>query len=340
MEYFLGEVRKAIKFIAVLCLITIAIQILHDNDINLPNIGRWIFSNVYFGIPFYFANAYLNEWLNGLFPWHEEPKKRVLWGIPSFIVMNVGILMILLYVFSRFYLGNDSVNIFSRDYINTFIVSLTICLIATLYFHAVGFFNGFISQMRISEKLKEEKISAELNALKSQVNPHFLFNSFNVLSGLIDEDSERAQKFLGGLSKIYRYILEQRNEDLSSVKEELAFANQYLKLQKTRFEDGVNINIAVPQDAMGNKIPSLSLQLLLENAIKHNAFDDNNPLQINIAKVENNLVVSNNVKERSRLSESNGIGLENIAKRYELHAVPGFHFVNDNNYFKVTLPLI
>ena len=340
MAGFAKDFWQATKFLLILTVVTITIQVLLDQKLNWFNVEKWILSNTFFGYPFYFANAYLNDGLNKLFAWEKEPKKRALIGIPAFLVMNTILMIILIYYFQVLILGVEDPEVFDRRHTGTLLISLTICLVATLYFHAAGFFKGMIRQMRLNEKLKEEKISVELNALKSQVNPHFLFNSFNVLSGLIDEDPSKAQKFLGGLSKIYRYILEQRNEDLITLRKELEFAQQYLKLQKTRFEDSVHVDINVPESDLDKKVPSLSLQLLLENAIKHNAFDEKEPLQIEILKSDKGLEVSNNVKKRNHINGSNGIGLENIGKRYDLHNIDGFRYGIEEERFNVVLPLI
>ncbi len=340
VEGFKAEILRAIKFILILCVVTIAMQILIESKVNWESIKAWTISNFYFGLPFYFANSYLNGGLNKVYSWIENPKKRALIGIPAFMIMNAGLMVVLIYLYSILILGIEEPNLFDKRNINSIVIALTICLIATLYFHAVGFFRGYVSQLEVSKQLREEKVTAELNALKSQVNPHFLFNSFNVLSGLIDENPDKAQDFLAGLSKIYRYILENRNEDLSSVREELSFAKQYFILQQTRFEDSIQIDFDVPESEMDKKLPSLSLQLLLENAIKHNRFDANDPLKISIINKENSIIVKNNKRERRNLNGSNGVGLPNIAQRYQLHNVDGFIVDDKQDSFTVSLPLI
>jgi LytS/YehU family sensor histidine kinase len=337
---FVRELFKAVKFILILCVITIAIQIVLDSGFYFENAKDWVTSNFYFGLPFYFANTYLNNGLNKIYSWVEYPKKRALIGVPAFMIMNVGLVCILIYVFAYFVLGYEDPKIFDRKNTFAIIVALTISIIATLFFHALGFFRGYITQLELSKKLEKEKISAELNALKAQVNPHFLFNSFNVLSGLIDEDPDQAQDFLSGLSKIYRYILENRNEDLCNVSDELSFAQQYFKLQKIRFENSIHMDVDVPKDVMDRRVPSLSLQLLLENAIKHNTFSEENPLRISIKYINNALVVHNNKKSRTNLEGSNGIGLANIDQRYSLHKVDSFSVQNLSDSFTVNLPLI
>ena len=337
---FWGELKRAIGFILVLSLVMIPIQLLNGWPLNFKNISTWVISYFFYGLPFYFANSYLNEGLNKLYSWLEKPKKRTLIGIPAVMIMNTGLMILLIYAYSIFIIDVEDPKLFDKRNTTSIIVTLIICLVATLYFHAVGFFKGYISQLKISKKLEEEKVVAELNALKSQVNPHFLFNSFNVLSGLIDEDPDKAQVFLTGLSKIYRYILENRNEDLSTVKEELAFAKQYFKLQETRFENSIQMDIDVPEAIMDKKLPSLSLQLLLENAIKHNRFDTDTPLSITIIHKNNSLVIQNNKQERRNLNEGNGVGLPNIEQRYKLHTIDGFNVDDTQESFTVTLPLV
>jgi sensor histidine kinase YesM len=332
---FTAELYKAVKFILILCVITILIQTILDSGFNFESAKQWVISNFYFGLPFYFANAYLNDGLNRIFSWVEHPKKRTLIGVPAFMIVNIGVMSILIYIYSAVILGNENPGIFDGS--NTFpiVIGLTIALIGTLFFHALGFFRGYVTQLEVSKKLEQEKISAELNALKAQVNPHFLFNSFNVLSGLIDEDPDQAQVFLSGLSKIYRYILENRNEDLCTVAEELSFAQQYFKLQKIRFEDSIMMTIDVPQDVMEKKV-----QLLLENAIKHNTFDTDNPLQISIQNQTNTLVIKNNKKARRNLESNNGVGLVNIEERYKLYQMNNFSVEDTADLFTVKLPLI
>lgn len=337
---FLYDLKRCIKFILILCVVTICIQVILDGGFYLRSALNWVRSNFFFGIPFYFSNAYLDVGLNRIYSWLDNPKKRALIGIPAFMIMNSLLMLVMIYVFSKFIFGIENPDILSQNNMISIVISLTICLVATLYFHAVGFLKGYVNQIKVSKQLEEEKTAAELNALKSQVNPHFLFNSFNVLSGLIDEDPRKAKSFLSELSKIYRYILENRNEDLSTVAEELAFAEKYLNLQKTRFENSIDVQIDVSESAKESKVPVLSLQLLLENAIKHNSFDEHKPLAISIKNENESILVSNN-KTKKRLSLGNsGIGLENIKQRYELHKKEGFVIEDGDHLFKVTLPLI
>ena len=198
-------------------------------------------------------------------------------------------------------------------YYITFIISVIITLI---------FYSVYYYRHKQEKRVKEQKFiartaSAKFDALKNQLDPHFLFNSLNVLTSLIEENPEAATKFTTALSKVYRYVLEQKNKELVTVEEELKFANLYMSLIKMRFED--SIVFTVP-DSVSNpeaKVVPLSLQLLLENAVKHNQVTPSKKLHISIEEIDGNLVVTNNVQPKQVVRESSGVGLKNIRQRYE-----------------------
>jgi len=337
---FREELFRATVVYLAITLVTCLIEIFLRPNWNWQDIKQWAIINAMFSYPFYFANGYLNDFLNAKMSWNDNPTKRVLLGTPLTILLNlviiygVGTLMVV-WIF-----GGSSEYMLTANGRQMAIISLVIVTVITLIFYSVGFFKQSQEASLANEKLRKQKIAAELSALKSQVNPHFLFNSFNVLSGLIDEDPASAQKFLGGLSKIYRHILEHRDEDLVNLGEELKFAKQYIDLQQTRFEDGIVLNSKVKTSDLEKKLPTLSLQMVLENAIKHNGFSSQEPLVIDLVSENGHLVVKNNKKDRKKLVESNGLGLKNIKQRYELHNVNSFVFEDVSNHFTVKLPLI
>jgi two-component system LytT family sensor kinase len=187
-----------------------------------------------------------------------------------------------------------------------------------LFFHAVYYYKELQKT-----KVKEQKViagaaSAKFDALKNQLDPHFLFNSLNVLTSLIEENPDSAQKFTTALSKVYRYVLEQKNKELVTVDEELSFAKTYMSLLKMRFEDSIIFEIPERASNPESKVVPLSLQLLLENAVKHNMVTSSKPLHINIYEDGNYLVVMNNLQPKQIVKKGSGVGLENIKQRYEL----------------------
>jgi hypothetical protein len=191
------------------------------------------------------------------------------------------------------------------------------------------------------EKMEQLTIQQEFETLKSQVNPHFLFNCFNTLSSLISEDRKQAEIFLNELSKVYRYLLRNNEDGLSTVQTEIRFIESYYQLLRTRHGDAVELKIEIDKKYTQYLLPSLTLQLLVENAVKHNVLSKNKPLLIDIfTTAGNKLVVSNNRQPRTVKGPSNRIGLENIRAKYELLNYHGFQVLDDAKTFSVVLPLI
>jgi len=221
-----------------------------------------------------------------------------------------------------------------------FNVYLNFQRLISLIFHLFYFYK------KVQEnKLKEQKViagtaSAQFESLKNQIDPHFLFNSLNVLSSLIEENPDNAQKFTTSLSKIYRYVLEQKDKELVSVEEELHFAKTYMNLLKMRFEN--SISYEVPTDFINPeaKVVPLSLQLLLENTIKHNVVSENKPLKIKIYIEDHYLIVENNLQKKEVLQERKGVGLQNIVKRYGLLSERKVLVEETNDFFRIKIPIL
>lgn len=191
-----------------------------------------------------------------------------------------------------------------------------------------------------AEKLQREFAQVRLQALKSQVNPHFLFNSLSVLSSLVHVDAELSEKFILQLSKAYRYILDQKDADLVPLREELQFLDAYFFLLQIRFGQKVKLQQHIAPETIGYSLPPLTLQLLVENAVKHNAMSAAQPLIISIDAAGNELVVQNNISRRNQAETSTGIGLDNIKKRYALLTEGKVTIEQDAQTFKVHIPLI
>ncbi|MCL6217274.1 2TM domain-containing protein [Zunongwangia pacifica] len=229
---------------------------------------------------------------------------------------------------------------FSKEELRTYLFPLLFSTCISLFFHLVYFFKA--SQ---EERVKEQKIIAgtatsRFDALKNQLDPHFLFNSLNVLSSLIDEDPEMAQKFTGSLSKVYRYVLEQKSKELVTVEEELKFAKVYMNLLKMRFEDSIIYNFPKELINPEAKVVPLSLQLLLENTVKHNKITPESPLVITIYEADKMLVVKNNLQPKEILKNGSGVGLVNIKERYNLLTKRTMEIIKTEDEFMVRLPLL
>jgi len=198
----------------------------------------------------------------------------------------------------------------------------------------------FFVQNRKKQMLQQENARMQYQQLKSQINPHFLFNSLNVLVSLINKDSERATNYTKMLSDVYRYVLTHDLEDTVSVHSELEFIQNYIEILQIRFGDGLNFTFDVRQSDMQREIPPMTLQVLVENAVKHNALTASNSLTIHISSDSRNLIVSNNIIPRMRIENSMGIGLENIKEKYGLIAGKTVSIIKTDQEFTVKLPLL
>ncbi|TAE30821.1 MAG: sensor protein lytS [Cytophagales bacterium] len=208
--------------------------------------------------------------------------------------------------------------------------------------NAVEFlFRQFRQSQLEAEQLKKTTVQAELQALKAQVNPHFLFNNFNVLSVLVDKDPARAKEFIQQLSRVYRHVLDQSDRELVSLDEEMRFLTSYSYLLKTRFNGGLNIQYNVPDQYLNYYIVPAALQMVLENAIKHNVSSHNRPLTISVSVEDSpGLVVTNNLQPKTEVEPSTRVGLKNIRQRYRFITQRDVAIDQQSGTFRVVLPLI
>ncbi|MCD4736963.1 MAG: histidine kinase [Bacteroidales bacterium] len=188
--------------------------------------------------------------------------------------------------------------------------------------------------------LQEENIVSQFETLKHQVNPHFLFNSLNVLSSLIYIDQDKAAKFVRQLSKVYRYVLEHKDKDLVQIEEEIPFIESYIFLIKTRFDKNLDIDLQIQHEDLGKQVAPMVVQLLLENAIKHNVISKVKPLNIKVYTDGNNLTVENTLQLKTSTEVSAGVGLENIRKRYQYLTNKKISINDKDSRFIVQIPLL
>ncbi|HUC82726.1 MAG TPA: histidine kinase [Flavisolibacter sp.] len=240
----------------------------------------------------------------------------------------------------------------SNVYVNN--TQLTVGVVGTSIFYSVFVFLALFfiyetvyhfARLRFTEKqrdkLEKEKLQAELQQLKGIVNPHFLFNNLNSLSSLISEDPAQAEAFLNEFTQVFRYLLRNNNTELSTVAEELKFIHSYYHLLQTRYGSSISLTVVVSELVQEQLLPPLTLQLLVENAVKHNRLQKEAPLLIEIfSEGEHTLVVRNNVSKREKAVESTGIGLHSINSRYQLLGHPGLDITHTTEHFTVRIPLI
>ncbi|MBT8185469.1 MAG: sensor histidine kinase [Eudoraea sp.] len=190
-----------------------------------------------------------------------------------------------------------------------------------------------------NEELKQQNLQTELVALKNQIDPHFLFNSLNSLNSLI-RDNKEATAFVSKLSFMYRYILQSSDKDMLTVREELKFLESYIHMIKTRYRDRFSIDLDINAEDLDKQLPPLALQLLVENAVKHNEISTTHPLEVKIYSKDGAICVENRVRPRTSLAEGTGNGLYNLDKRYYLLGKQKMAITTDNNTFCVKLPLL
>ncbi|TFG78931.1 MAG: histidine kinase [Flavobacteriales bacterium] len=334
---------RAFAIGTVIYFVVIAILYFSDQFVggfDLSIAWREYYETMIFSVILYFANAYWIQYLLARFRRDLFTAKRFLIAISGNVVISLlGIFLSRLILFVFLY--NKPVQVFlHNEQVTYYKSSMVIAMVLSLIFYGIWYYKHIQEN-----KVKEQKIiagtaAAKFDALKNQLDPHFLFNSLNVLTSLIEEDPHQAQKFTTSLSKVYRYVLEQKNKDLVSVDEELEFARTYVRLLKMRFEDGIIFEIPEKSSNPEAKIVPLSLQLLLENAVKHNVVTKQRPLHIKVFEQEGVLVVKNNLQEKQVVKKSSGVGLQNIRERYGILSDKKVRILKTDSEFSVLLPIL
>lgn len=290
-----------------------------------------------------YGNGMINSFLSKRFSWVTQTKIRTVLGIIATLLINLVLVLVCNYVLFILIQGNDPADFFQGNMAVANWVVLNIALLVSAVMHAKSFMQEWKKSSRqevVEQKIIAKSANAQFESLKNQLDPHFLFNSLNVLSSLIDENPDQAQRFTESMSKIYRYIVEQKDKELVTVEEELEFAETYAELLKTRFEDSVHFDFNVDEKAKAGFVVPLSLQLLLENCIKHNFAASSKPLQIRVFSDQNFVCIENNLQERKTVKEREGIGLTNIVQRYALITQRNVFIEKSEDYFKVKIPLL
>jgi sensor histidine kinase YesM len=188
--------------------------------------------------------------------------------------------------------------------------------------------------------LKKEMMTSKYNSLKSQISPHFLFNSLNTLTSLMYEDRDLASDFVSRLASCYRYILDNRESDLVSLEKEMQFLDSFIFMMKVRHDGAIAIHTNINTKPHRYVIPTLSIQMLVENALKHNYYSKEQPITINIFTENETLVVQNNIRKRDDSCESTQLGLANIKKRYAFYTKKEVLVEDSGTQFKVVMPLL
>jgi len=272
------------------------------------------------------------------FSWLDEPLKRffiTLLVIIGYSIFAYGVVQLIMNLLISGTVPS-AFTLFDFDYWSfPAIISLFIALI----FSVIGFFKAWKKEVVEKERLKNKMLTYKYEALRNQINPHFMFNSLNVLTDLVYEDQKTAVKFIHQFSDIYRYVLDSREKELVPLTEELEFLNKYIFLLKTRFDSKLDIQINLDPNSNDLVVP-LALQLLIENAVKHNKVSSKNNLVVTIKKENDFIVVSNPIKLKNIGDTSKQIGLRNLKEQYSFFTGNAIQIIDNNGTFTVKLPLI
>lgn len=309
---------------------------------NMVNDGNIVFTKVFvtdflYRFVFFYIFSWLILQLNanwGYVPFKIKPVLRIALLILANIVTAVVLVSLLKFLYP-FVTGTE------MDDRDAGFLSFTYSIMLIVLFFIARILRLQVDRQASlieNEHLKQQNLQNELSALKNQIDPHFLFNSLNSLTALV-RDNEPATKFVKKLSYMYRYILQSRDYDLVSVKEELKFLESYTYLIATRYRDRFAIDVDIKPAHLEEKIPPLAFQVLVENAVKHNEISQNHPLNVKIFSEGESIYVQNKLKPRSTLAEGTKNGLINLEKRYALLRKQQIKVNSDNGVFSVQLPL-
>ena len=279
------------------------------------------------------GNSELTHYISIRISWVDFPVRRLTVGIVSTVIFTVLVAIGLLKSWEYAW------DIKFNSYNEFIIISLVITFLISLFMHGREFLLQWKQSAVSAERYQKESMSATYESLKSQVNPHFLFNSLNALTNLVYEDQDKAANFIKQLSEVYRYVLDTRDREVVGLDEEIKFLNAYIYLQQIRFGDKLSIELSLYD--LNTMVAPLALQMLIENAVKHNEVSEENPLHIRIYKDVGFIVVENNLQKKLQIEESSsGLGLENISKRYDFLSDKKVTIEQSDNKFLVKLPII
>jgi LytS/YehU family sensor histidine kinase len=284
------------------------------------------------------GNRFLLFTLRTYFDWFNRPVRKIVALVLaiSFYTIPVSVLLIVGW-FHIFAEGRVDWNIVS---LNALIIMIAVLFIVHVY-ETVFLVKEAETEKVQRAQTERAKAEAELEALKNQIDPHFIFNSLNTLSHLIEEKPAKAKQFNDDLADVYRYILTNKARDLVLLREEMDFLKGYFSLLKIRFEEAIQLDITVPESQLDQfLVPPISLQILVENAIKHNEFNDNEPLMIVITLQEEVIIVHNNLRKKQLRKSSSGIGLRNLNERYILTTSNFISITEGDKFFTVRLPVL
>jgi two-component system, LytTR family, sensor kinase len=284
------------------------------------------------------SNIRFDALLNKRLPWIPNTAKRAVVQFATSLLVSSIVIYGMMYGYGRFICGDSPEHdLLMNDAILICILIISIVIIIEV---CAQFFRNWKNSLLEIEKYKTETAQAQLQNLKNQINPHFLFNNMSVLSSLVYQNQDKAVDFINQLSKVYRYVLDNRNNELVTVQEEITFLASYIFLLQIRFDKNISFRIAIEKEHLQKSIPPMCLQVLVENCIKHNEISTEFPLQVSVLSEGNCIAVINNLQLRQSPEPSAKTGLQNIQDRYKYLSNEAVIISSANQLFTVKIPLM
>lgn len=315
---------------------------------NLPQIVAFLMA----GFVMNFILTKISFFLNKKVPWYSGLIKRFAVELLTSNLSSIFVYFIISGVFINLFFPTLGINSFINSHLNScsklLILNFLYLMIYTLISFNLYSYKQYDKEMVDSERLKSNNLQMQYNVLRSQLSPHYLFNSLNTISSLIDKSSEKAELYIRKFASTFDFILENNDKRLITLKEELCFLESYVFLLKVRYEDALFVKIDIHDQVLHTYIPPLSLQILTENAVKHNPVSDETPLSVFITSKNNMICISNNKIEHDEYKSaqqnqnkvSHKIGLSNIKQRYGFYTTKLVQINNNGDKFIVKLPVI
>jgi two-component system, LytTR family, sensor kinase len=299
-----------------------------------------MFIQIFFGVAYWETQRWWLIWVRGQYPDLSQTRKRI-----GFTFLGFMGIMLLTYPFIIYFFDATDYPVkYDPTLADTFfmyVIGFIFILIFGGVYEAMYFFGKYGKADKEAEELRKINLQTQFDSLKNQVNPHFLFNSLNSLSSLIAENPRLAEDFVDEMASVYRYLLQTNDKTLTTLAEELRFIDSYFHLLKTRYGEGISLMIDVPNAFLSHQLPPLTLQILVENAVKHNVISTKKPLAITIDITDNaSLRIRNNLQKKTAKVLSNHLGLTNITTKYALLSPQEVSISDENGYFTVILPLL
>jgi hypothetical protein len=271
------------------------------------------------------------------YPWVKNPAKHLVIEIGAILGYTAVVGLLLYFLYKASGVETD----FKKDLPQNVFFTLMITFLITSIHEGIFFYRQWKTWYHRSEKLEEENIRSQYETLKSQINPHFLFNNLNTLASLIEETPSDAVDYVNRTADYYRKILNLRGQEIITVSEELELVNDYFFLQKKRFGENLHLSISIPESLLPTLVAPLTLQMLVENAIKHNIISSEKPLNIELtAENDSYIQVRNNLQKRTESAPSSKLGLKNITERYNYLSTSKVEIIITSFTFTVSVPVL